>query len=226
MNIYIDIETLPCEDPQICADLAAGVKPPGNLKKAETIAKWEAEEKPACVEEAIRKTAFDGAFGRVLCVGWAVDDEAPQTVIGDELAVLGEAFEAIRESTKVKAFDRQGELAAVYVGHNLTGFDLRFLWQRAVVQKIRMPGSMLSACKAKPWDKVVADTMLMWNPERDRRIALDRLCKALGVESSKTDMDGSKVYEEYKAGNLDKIATYCRDDVTATRECYRRMVFA
>ena len=106
------------------------------------------------------------------------------------------------------------------VGHNVA-WDLRFLWQRFVVNGIAPPNWLRVAVKAKPWD--ISDTMTMWNPDRDKRISLDRLCRILGVPTSKGDMDGSKVWDAYRAGEIDRIAAYCRADVEAVRECYRRM---
>jgi hypothetical protein len=51
--IVIDIETLPTDREDVKQMIAAGITPPGSMKKPETIAKWEAEQKPAAVEEAI-----------------------------------------------------------------------------------------------------------------------------------------------------------------------------
>ena len=76
---------------------------------------------------------------------------------------------------------------------------------------------------AKPWDKCLLDTMTLWHPLN--KIKFDRLCKILGVPSPKTDMDGSKVYEAWKAGQIERIAEYCRGDVEAVRECERRIGF-
>lgn len=231
MNIYLDIETLPSEDAALRAELAKDITPPGNMSKAETIAAWEAEKKPGLVDQAMRKTSFDGAHGRVLCVGWAVEDAEPQTIIGDEQFVLAGFLRSLNESLTATVHggplgSGSMQIAATFVGHNIAGFDLRFLYQRCVINRENPPSALLAACRARPWDSCIADTMLMWNPDREKRISLDRLCKALGVETSKGDMDGSKVYDEYKAGNLIKIADYCAGDVAATRECYRRMVFA
>ena len=78
---------------------------------------------------------------------------------------------------------------------------------------------------AKPWSDSINDTMLMWNPERERRISLDRLCKVLGVPTSKGEMDGSKVWDAYQAGEYEKIATYCATDVEATRKVFHRLSF-
>jgi predicted PolB exonuclease-like 3'-5' exonuclease len=66
----------------------------------------------------------------------------------------------------------------------------------------------------------------MWNPSREKRVSLDRLCKILGVPTSKGDMDGSKVAETAAAGEWDKIARYCEGDVIATRACYLKMAAA
>jgi 3'-5' exonuclease len=222
MLITLDIETLPSEDPAVRAEIAATITPPGNMTKADTIAAWEAEKKPALVDQAILKTSFDGTYGRILCIGYAIDRADPITAIGDEKDVLTRFMDALLPYMPQSRLEQ----SAIFVGHNLAGFDLRFLWQRCVINGIKMPSTLLAACKAKAWDKAIADTMLMWNPERERRISLDKLCKALGVPTSKGDMDGSKVYETFKAGDLDKIVTYCAEDVKATRECYFRMMFA
>jgi len=224
LNIVLDIETLPSEDEAVRQEIAAGITPPGTMSKAETIAAWEADKKPALVDAAVLKTSFDGAYGRICCIGWAVDDEAPQSIVGSEPVVLEGFVTALTELLKLTFHGGMTERPITFIGHNLTGFDLRFLWQRSVINKVKLPSPLLAAVKAKPWDKNVADTMLMWNPDQSKRISLDRLCKVLGVETSKGDMDGSKVYETFNAGELDKIADYCRRDVQATRECYRRMV--
>ena len=222
MFITLDIETLPSEDAEVIASIAEGITPPGNISKAETIAAWVLDKKPEAVKQAIAKTSFDGTYGRILCIGWAIDNAAPEHLIGDEATVLSGFMEALLPIMPQSRLEQ----SAVFIGHNISGFDLRFLWQRCVINRVVMPATLLAACRAKAWDKAIADTMLMWNPGNDRRISLDKLCKALGVPTSKGDMDGSKVHETFLAGDLDKIAAYCMDDVVATRECYRRMTFA
>ena len=226
MNIFLDLESIPCEDPATIAEIASGIKQPANYKKTETIAAWEANEKPAAVAEAVLKTAFDGTYGRVIVIGYAVDDGNPIALRGPEKEILAQFFADISAAARYVYQSGEGERLLVFIGHNLVGFDLRFLWQRAVINRVKMPSSLLKACKARPWDAVVADTMQMWHPDRDRRISLEKLCKALGVATPKTDLDGSKVYEAYKAGELDRIAEYCGGDVVAMRECYKRLTFA
>jgi len=227
-TITLDIETIGTSDESVIADIAAGITPPGNITKAETIAAWNLDKKPAAVEEAVAKTSFDGAVGQIVCVGMAINDEpAIANCLTDERVLLAGVFMAIQTAATLHYKSGTAkDTPIVFVGHNVSGFDLRFLWQRAVVLGLKPPACLLKAMKAKPWDGVIADTMIMWSPERERRISLDRLCKALGVPTSKGDMDGSKVWAAFKAGELDKIATYCAADVEATRACYRRMTFS
>ena len=221
-TITFDIETLPTNDAGIIADIAAGIKSPGNLKKAETIEAWERDEKPGAVLEAVKKTALDGTFGRICCIGFAVDDEPVECSFGNEEDVLRNFFRWLNGAARISDYtDRQ---SAIFVGHNVLSFDLRFLWQRCVVNGIRPPA--IIPFNAKPWDGKVFDTMTAWNPARERSISLDKLCRALGVPSSKGDLDGSKVAEYWQAGRHQEVAAYCMADVEAVRQCQRKIVFA
>lgn len=225
MVISFDIETIGTGNAMIIADLAAAILPPKTMSKPETIARWEAEEKPALVDDAVKKTAFDGSVGRIVCIGWAVDDSNPVSAQdAPEAEIIAVFFAAVRNAIQIHYRGGKTEHAPVFVGHNVSGFDLRFLWQRAVVHAIKPPSGI--PFHAKPWDKTIGDTMVMWHPERDRRISLDKLCRTLGIVSPKSDLDGSKVWEYVKAGRIEEVAKYCRGDVAAVRECYRRMMFS
>ena len=96
MLLTIDIETLPSDDDAVRAELAATILPPGSMSKAETISAWTVEKKPALIDEAMLKTSFDAQYGRILCIGWAVDDAEPQSIIGSEDVVLPGFMDALR----------------------------------------------------------------------------------------------------------------------------------
>ena len=218
MNIVFDLESIGATDPAIIERIGANIRPPGNYKKAESIEKWIAEEKPAAVEEALLKTAFDGTYGKIVCIGFAVDDKPPHTFCGDdEKYIITSFYQAVQDARQTP---HCGPL--VMVGHNLVGFDLKFLWKRSVILGIRPP--MVIPFKAKPWDATVYDTLVEW--DKDNRTSLDNICAVLGIPSPKGELDGSKVWEYFKAGRYDEIATYCAGDVNATREVYRRMTFS
>ena len=74
MHLYLDIETIPGQRPGLRDEIAAKILPPGNYKKPETIAAWETDEKPALVEEAFRKTSFDGGVGHVVSIAYAIEN--------------------------------------------------------------------------------------------------------------------------------------------------------
>ena len=213
MHLYFDIETLPCEDEALKAEIVAGIQPPGNYKKPETIAEWERTEKPKLVEEAVQRSGLDGGFGKVLCVGWTIDD-GPVDVIyrSDERLTLQALLEAL-EITK--------NHATTIVGHNIAGFDLRFIWQRCVVNGL-FPGVLYNAMQAKPWDKCINDTMLMWHPQN--KVSLPKLCKILGIQKD-DPVDGSQVFALFKAGEMGKIIAHCTSDVEAVRSCHRKLTF-
>ncbi|MGQ5522955.1 hypothetical protein ACUHMQ_06795 [Chitinimonas sp. PSY-7] len=215
-NLFLDIETLPTENPEIIAEIAANITAPGNYTKAESIAQWEAEKKPALVEEAIRKTALDPWFGRILCIGVAREDEDPWVISGkNEYQVL------LCFLTNLELLFKAG--APRVIGHNIAGFDLRYIWVRCIINGLRPPKWW--PVDAKPWESQrVFDTMVQ-AAGIGGRVSMDKLCKALGIESPKGELDGSKVYDFYKAGRALEIYHYCNRDVTALREVYRRLAF-
>lgn len=223
-TIYNDLETVGTEDPGVISEIAAGILPPKTMSKPETIAKWEAEEKPALVDEAIRKTAFDGGLGRIVVIGWAVNDAEPQCAYhGTEREIIEGFFTSVRQAVKVHFQGGSRDGVPIFCGHNINGFDLRFLWQRCVVNGIKPPSGI--PFRAKAWDKNIADTMVMWNPDYGKKISLEKLCKALGVKTPKGELDGSKVWDYVKAGRIKEVAEYCMGDVRAVRECHNRMTF-
>lgn len=216
-KIYLDIETVPTKDQLVMDKIHESIKPPGNISKAETLLTWEIEKKPGLVQDAIAKTSFDGTYGSICCIGWAHEGfEAQAYASHNEVDVLMEFCERLCDCNK---FDHP----ITIIGHNVS-WDLRFLWQRMVIHDLK-PAKILSSFpwQVKPWDERIQDTMLLWNPDRERRISLDALCHALGVPSSKGDMDGSEVARYASEKRYTEISEYCKLDVEATRHCYRRM---
>lgn len=241
MDIFFDIETRPCDDASLIDDIAQqtrteaneaaeAVKAPANYKDEAKIAEYISTKRAEilagadeAVAQKIAKTSLDGAYGRICCIGWAIDDNAPGSVISaNESEVINGFFDALYWSANVPSHDEGVYLPCTFIGHNITGFDLRFILQRAIVLGIKRPSFI--PFNAKPWDERLKDTMLMWNPDRDKRISLDRLCRVLGVPTSKGDLDGSKIAQAWADGRHEEIAEYCMADVTATRKCYRRMM--
>ena len=234
MNVYLDIETIPGQAKGLREEIAAQLAPPANMKKAETIARWEAEEKPDKIEQEWRKTAFAGDRGEVVCIAWAIDNgdvhcafRTPAHLEGPnremtERHVLWAFFEAVRE-----AGERARGRLPRFVGHNVRDFDLRFLYQRAVI--LGEPPGFRLPHDVRPGSDAVFDTMEAWAGFRNR-ISLDRLCRALsiptkGAELDGEEIDGSRVWDFVRDGCIESVAAYCRADVERVRSVHRRLDF-
>lgn len=207
--IYLDIETVPSSESWVREYVSASVTHPGQMKKPETIAKWEAEDKPQAVDDAMDKCAFDGAMNQIVCIGVAIEDEPVHTFVGEEKKLVSEAF----------SFIGQPGFYAKFVGHNLIGFDLRVLRQRGIVLGLKPPASI--PFNAKPWDDARCyDTMVQWDGKNSTK--LDKIAKAFGIPG-KGSTDGSQVHQMWKDGKINEIAQYCASDVELTRQVYRKM---
>lgn len=213
---YFDIETIPSQLPGIRDEFIAAVKAPGQYKKADSIAEWLKENREIEGEDAWLKTSFDGGLGHACVIGFAVGDGTPHTYqreYHDEKTLLEDFFSAVTDAGP----------GLTFIGHNLIGFDLPFLWKRAMVLNVKPP--LFFPRNPKAWSESVVDTMLLWDGQQRAGGSMDRICKLMGIEG-KGDMDGSKVWPMYQEGKLTEIAHYCKGDVERTRAMHKRMTFA
>lgn len=216
MNLFLDIETIPCQQSDVVDQIASEVKPPAAMKKAETIAEWEKTEKASAVAEAVQKTALDGAYGQIVCIGYAFDDSSITSIVGGEESTLLQVFFNDLQEAKLST-----HTGLTFVGHNLTAFDLRFIFHRAVVNGVKPPACF--PINPKSWDASIFDTMAYW-AGHGGRISLDKLCNVLGLEG-KTDFTWQDVYPAYQRGEFSRISDYCKHDVAITRNVYKRLTF-
>lgn len=234
---------------EIEAEIAA-IKPPSNYKSPDAIVKWEAEERPkkvnklrdeqralehtarAKADDAWRKTSFDGALGHVAVIGYAINDEKPVTLWTPTLLVDLQAAEIMMLQRFFIAIDKLCTTGSVqriptFIGHRVRNFDLRFIYQRAVILGVR-PSRFINF-DARPWDESIFDTHDRWTGGQSN-VSLDKLCRVLGIETKGTeigeDIDGGKVWDFIKEGRIEEVAMYCGGDVHRAREVFKRMTFA
>lgn len=216
IDIFLDIETIPNQSPEYRAKVRQAIKAPAQYKKQDSIDAWMAENAESATDEAIAKTSFDPSAGHICCIGWAVGDAPSQYYdmqrVEGEATMLDGFFYNVREAAGVHM--------ARWIGHYISGFDLRFLINRAIVLGVKLPSSMILPRNIKPWSDQVFDTMTAWAGNKDR-ISQDNLAQALGLEG-KGDFDGSMVAKAWADGQYSKIAEYCRNDVETVRSIYRR----
>lgn len=243
MNITLDIETMPCIDVDALADIAADinkktqqamdeVKAPSNYKDQEKIDGYVSNAKlqlsieaDAKIKDAIDKTSFSGLYGSIACICWSFDDgEVLATEASDtERQAIERFYESVTNAIKRDRHGGEYSLDASFVGHNLAAFDLPFIKHRSIILGIVPPPILRKAFSAKPWDSIIQDTMLMWSNDPHKRGSMDRLCKAFGIPG-KGDFDGSMVAATWPI-DPNKVIEYCKDDVTRTRQMYKRMMF-
>lgn len=109
------------------------------------------------------------------------------------------------------------------VGHNIKGFDIPFLAKRYLAHKLPLPQALRLGGK-KPWGVPHLDTMELmkfggWTP-----MSLRSACLLLNIGDPKSEGDGSKVWEMFKAGKLDEIRKYCVSDVDHEEALYKALV--
>jgi hypothetical protein len=241
---YFDIETLACTDEQAIMDMSVtitqettkeldAVSAPSNYKDQEKIdayitGKRESIKKESDIKLAdkIAKTSFDGALGSIACISWAFDDGVIYHSMPDdtEAEVINRFYDSIRDTVKVNYHGGSTSQSLTFCGHNIAGFDLPFLKHRSIILGIKPPPDMIKAMTAKPWDSCIADTMLLWSTDSQKRASMEKLCRAFGIEG-KGAFDGSQVNTEWTTGSRSKVIEYCNDDIVRTRKLYKRMMW-
>ncbi len=218
LRIFLDCETRPTSRMSVREAVTADIGPPGNYKSADAIAKWWAENGEAKRTEAINRTALDGTWGELVCIGYAIDDKPVNVITAsterDTLANFVRALFIECDSTPA------WQMNAMYIGHNVAGFDLRFIWQRSRIHGIALPKWPLERYPKAPY---VYDTMTEW-AGFGGRISQHDLELAFGLErTDPLENGGADVAAALDAGRLDDVVAHCAEDVRLLREIYRRM---
>lgn len=211
MNLFIDIETLPALHWTPEERIAhARRKVPANYSKPESIEKWVAEN----ADEEWRKTALDWRYGSILCIGYAIDDGGVEVISADENTMLDDLRDAIRATgTRDSGY-------LIWIGHNILRFDLRWLMYTA----LRLNHPLAALIPFAKWDRRAVDTAALWSgPDPSGPAKLADIAEYLGIGAKGEGLDGSKVYDAWLAGEHERIARYCAQDVELTRAVYRRI---
>ncbi len=192
--VFLDIETVPT---------------PEALVETQTKDSQHEADEPTI----IKRLSLSALTARILCLGYSIEPphEAPADILhGDETEILRNFWKLATE-------------VSLFVGHNILDFDLRFIYQRSIINQIKPSREIpLSRFRSSP----VFDTMHEWSKWGRDFVKLDVLAKSLNIPSPKEVLDGSKVFEYYQAGNLSDIHEYCKRDVETVKRVYRRMIFS
>lgn len=210
-KLFLDIETLPAheKDHQILRNLFDKKNKEFDQEK---------------FDDFMQKTNFDGAFGQILCIGYAVDDETPKNFYNEnnEKETLRQFWELVSAISVEPRNMQYPDYGVQFIGHNVMDFDLRFIYQRSIVLGIK-PSYDINFARYRSYP--IYDTMKEWTKWSNSSVGLEYLALALDIPSPKDGIDGSQVAEFYKNGKINDILEYCKRDVETTREVYRKMTF-
>lgn len=221
---FIDIESLPPSD-EIRPQLS-----PAKIRKLlrANHAQMRVDEEQTCTEEEFRQLALHAEYGRVLSIGVIVEEDGHiihRGVLGREKQNMRfhlDEARTLRSFWKLlKDFNVNRDLI---IAHNGLCFDLPFLIKRSLINRIK-PSVKLTFARYRT--QPIYDTMQVWsNWNWKQYISLADLAEVLKVGVSKTEgMDGSKVYDQFCAGNHQKIAEYNLNDVMVLRAIYYVMEY-
>lgn len=230
IKLPIDIETIPDQRPGAFERYLDAVEPPANYKKQETIDNWMLENAERVALESFQKTALNGLHGEICSISWALDDSDIQVLTrgADDMSEK-ELLDKFWDSLEFALNEMGGKSGRwpklEWVGHNVLEFDLRFLKQRCLVNRVR-PAYEIPA-DGRHGQGWVFDTMKEWSGWRGY-VKQDDLCEAFGIAAPDwaqhvCAVDGSQVWELWRNGEYDLIALYNKLDVWKVYEIYKRM---
>ena len=224
LPLFIDIETIPGQSEQAREMARAETRPPGNLKKEESIALWWEERGQEAIEESWRKQALDPALGELCAIGYAIGEDAPAQSLVRQAGETERIF--LRWALQEIALSIQYATASIGpwdaitikpVAHN-AAFDFGFLRARCWANRIRPPYWLprADARHGRDYD----DTMLHF-AGYGGRVSLSRLARCLGLPDPKAEGDGGDVFHLWQSGEHERLAAYNKADVEACRAIWR-----
>lgn len=192
--LYFDMEMIPAPE-----------------EKRERLYQWfhEKGKKDEELENAFELTSVDGAWGRILCIAYAFDDEEVRVLYRedlDERKLLEEFWGKIGESE-------------IIVGHKILDADIPFLWKRSIVHGVK-PSRYFDLRDGR--DEHIFDTAFYWSLGKGYS-SLEKLCLALELPNPKRNMHGSQVPKYFREGRIQEILDYCKEDTEAVRRIHRKI---
>lgn len=219
MKVVLDIETIqaPREEwarlvGKCHSDHASEPAP----EKFDLFAAGEAEAQRLAEDELYAKSAFDGTFSSIVCIGLLEfsDQLEPRGAVA---WYGGNERELLRQFWSRLAQDRP----SLFITHNGLGFDLPFIKKRSIIHQVK-PSVDINLAKFRT--EPIYDTMAIWsNWDMRGWVKLDVLARALNVETKSGS--GEQVATMWERGQGLELARYCLQDTYVTYACYCRMNF-
>ncbi len=219
MRVVLDIETIQAprqEWARLAGKLPNGGEEALSDEGLDLFTAGAAEQQRQAEDELYAKSAFDGTYSRIVCIGLL--EFSDQMEARSAISWYGEnERELLRQFWARLGQDRP----TLFITHNGLSFDLPFIKKRSIIHQVR-PSLEINLAKFRT--EPVYDTMAIWSNWDTRGwVKLDVLARALQVDTKSGS--GEQVAGMWEKRQGLELAQYCLQDTYVTYACYCRMNF-
>jgi 3'-5' exonuclease len=152
---------------------------------------------------------------KIVCIGALVASRQPE---GWRVDALGAPHVAERsEAELISAFaEKVGQLRPQLVTWNGHSFDLPVLRYRAMVNRVSAEGLQVRQYFHRYTEDALDLCDVLGSYVPGGKVKLDEVSKILGLTGKPEGIDGSRVEEMVRAGQIEEVARYCENDVLNT----------
>lgn len=171
-------------------------------------------EKYKDIDEAYLENAgIIPTYGKICCISFGYLDNEGQkqirSIYGEDEKEIVNSFNELLKKIEKKNFN--------LCGFRILYFDI--VWVLRKLSKYRIsPADIIYTHNKKPWEMRITDISDDWKGKFAWSNSFDELSYELGIESPKSNMNGSEVHTAYWSGKLGKIKEYCEKDVEISIE--------
>ena len=158
------------------------------------------------------KVALFPEYGRIACLSYGVHREGVTQI----RSVTAENEQELMKKLYA-LFLKATNSDLIPTGWNIKNFDIPWLQRKFLMHGMEIPACVASFNR-KPWEVNILDLKELWKGFSNLEVNFEEAVLSMGINTPKSDIDGSKVHSCYWAGEHDRIATYCEKDVQAMIE--------
>mgnify|MGYP003133070831 CR=1 FL=1 len=219
MALVVDIETVaisPTEEELV--EIKAGIKPPANYKKQETIDKWMDEQAPLVLADKIAKRSLDPFTNQIVAISAKYHgvSSASMPILFNECTDREDNL--LEEFVWVIALKGSHYDPYPFVGVNIFGFDLPIIALHLAKHNIDPCGINFTPSK---YDKSKVIDLMTFFDGKFRSV--EALARFLSIDTSHNPISGAEVQEYWDRGDLETIGKHCAVDVEIEWNIYDRL---
>lgn len=159
--------------------------------------------------DRVKMLSVNPLYCGICCIGFAIGKYPPMSLYcGNDILL---------ERAHLEMLWRLMARHNPIIGYGVSFFDIPVIKARSMILGVK-PTRMIDNRKYGSIDVVDLCRSLF---EDHKSFGLGKVCQALGIDSAMPDVDGSHVYEMWKAGDMNGIRRYCEDDVLLVQRLHR-----